>query len=247
MDCKEVREYLYSFLDGELDSQINTLVKEHLSLCPLCSIELEQEKTFNTLIEEGVSVEKAPYELRERIINSLEERRIPFSVFQLRTALVGICVILSLVFFIFKPSPFPVFKESIIHHISFLQNKIPIEISSDSPAEVKKWLQDKVDFMAMVPILSPQGVNMLGARVCCFGDKKAAYIMYEKEGHNISVFMFDAKGLRFPKAKQVAMNNKKFYIDKEKGYNSALWVEDDIACVFVSDINEAELVYLASV
>lgn len=246
MDCKGIREYIYPFLDRELDSRINTLVKEHLSLCPLCSIEMEQEKMFNALIKENIPEEKAPYELRERIINSLEERAVHFPVFRLRPALIGICVIL-LVFFIFKTSPFPVFKESVIHHVGFLQDKIPMEISSNNPAEVKEWLQDKVDFMAMVPDLSQQGVTVLGARVCRLRDKPAAYIVYEKKGHNISVFMFDAKGLRFPKAKQVVMNNKTFYIDSERGYNSALWVEDNIACVFVSDINEAELVYLASV
>ena len=58
--------------------------------------------------------------------------------------------------------------------------------------------------------------------------------------------MFDAEGVKFPKAKKIAVNNKIFYLSKEKGYNSALWIDEGIACVFVSDLDEAELLYLAS-
>ena len=70
--------------------------------------------------------------------------------------------------------------------------------------------------------------------------------MYEKNGHTISVFMFDAQELTFPKAKKLSGNNKIFYLCKKKGYYSTLWIEGEIACVFVSDLDEAELIYLAS-
>lgn len=246
MNCHEIKEYLYPFLDGELDNQASQLVKEHLSSCPLCDLEFKQERDLNNLIREGIPREKASFELRERIIGILERKR----VMPLRAVPAGIVAILLLVISVpslFRARSFPVFSEAITHHIHFLQDKTPMEISSGNTAEIKKWLQDRMEFMVMVPDLSQQGLVLLGARVCHLGGKKVAYLMYEKGEHDISVFMFDAKGMRFPKAKRVTINKKTFYLSKEKGYNSALWIDEGIACVFVSDLSEAELVYLANV
>ena len=98
----------------------------------------------------------------------------------------------------------------------------------------------------MTPDLSSQGVELKGASLCSLKDKTTAYMMYNKGGHDLSVFMFDAKELKFPRAKNITVNSKVFHLYKEKGYNSVLWVDEGIACVFVSDLNEAELIHLAS-
>lgn len=161
-------------------------------------------------------------------------------------AIVFLGLILISSFFISIHRPFPVFSESVKGHIKFLQGNLPAGITAHKPKEVGEWLRAKLDFKIMVPDLSSQGVNLSGARIYSLKDRQAAYLGYEKNGHAISVFMFDAQGLKFPKAKKVAVNNKIFYLTKERGYNSALWLEQEIACVFVSDLAEAELLYLAS-
>ncbi len=255
MDCSRIKEYIYPFLDGELDNQTSLSVKEHLSTCPLCSLELEQEKKTDYLIRHNIPKEKASYELKETILNQIKEfgegKVNPFArpfltpIFATSAiALLVIVLIFSLLINFNKP--FPVFNESVKDHIQFLQGNLVLDIASNKSDEVHNWLQAKLDFKVMAPNLSSQGVNLLGARVCTLKNKKAAYIMYGKNQHKLSVFMFDAKGVKFPKAKKVAVNNKMFYLSKEKGYNSVLWIDEWIACVFVSDLDEAELLYLAS-
>lgn len=103
-----------------------------------------------------------------------------------------------------------------------------------------------MDFKVTTPDLSSQGIMLQGAMVCDIKGKAVAYIMYAKKEHQLSVFMFEAKKLRFPKAKRISVNNKIFYADKERGYNSILWIDEGIACVFVSDLGEAKLLHLAS-
>lgn len=250
MDCREFKEYLYSFLDGELDSQISRLVKDHLSACPLCRLELEQEKKINSLIKDSIPKEKAPYELKEEILKRIEgykEKRISRFIFPvLKPALIGILgTVLIFVLLSSLNRQFPVYSETVKEHIQFLQGNLSMHIVSKNPQDVSKWLQSKLDFKIMAPDLSSQNVNLLGARLCSLKNKKSAYIMYEKGGHNISVFMFDAKNLKFPKTKKVTISNKIFYLTKDRGYNSALWIDEGIACVFVSDLDEAELLYLA--
>lgn len=251
MDCREVKNNIHPFMDGELDDQTSQMVKEHISVCPLCTLELEQEKRMDSLIKNNIPKEKAPYELKETILKRiarLGEKRIHRFVFPaLKPALIGITgAVLIFISFSLLNRPFPVYSEAVGEHIQFLQGKIPISISSDKPSEVNRWLQAKLDFKVMTPDLLSQGVTLQGARVCDIKGRKTAYLMYTKNEHNLSVFMFDARALRFPKAKRVSINDKTFYVDKERGYNSVLWLDNGIACMFVSDLGEAELLHLAS-
>jgi len=251
MDCNRIKEYIYPFLDGQLDTQTSKLVKGHLSACPICSLELEQEKKLDSLIRSSIPKENAPYELKEEILKQiagLSERKFGrFILPILKPALISIAgVVLIFVFLSSISKPFPVYSETVKEHIQFLQGSLPMHIVSNKPQDVSKWLQAKLDFKIMVPDLSSRNVDLLGARVSSLKNKKTAYITYEKDGHNISVFMFDAKNLKFPTAKKVTMNNKHFYLNEERGFNSALWIDEGIACVFVSNLGEAELLYLAS-
>lgn len=255
MDCNTVKENLYAFIDGELDSQTSLSVKEHIGVCPLCSWEVEQEKKFNCLLRHNISKDKAPYELKEAIVSQIEDFGKKWGSIFSRPLLKPIMIpvvmgflVVTLTSFVLVHinKPFPIFSEAIEDHIQSLQGKLLVDIASDKPAEVRKWLQTKLNFKVMVPDLSSQRANLLGARLCTFDNRKIAYILYEINGHSLSVFMFDAKGLKFPKARKVTVNNRIFSLRKEKGYNSALWLDEDIACVFVSEIDEAELLYLAS-
>jgi len=40
MNCRELREYLFAFLDNELDAASSIEVQEHLEHCPLCARDL---------------------------------------------------------------------------------------------------------------------------------------------------------------------------------------------------------------
>lgn len=251
MDCSKVKEYLYLFIDGELDGKTAKLIEEHLVECPLCKMVVGEEKRIDCFIKEHIPKEMAAYELKEKVLNKIKGREKMYRFiphFSLLRAVPAVFIIVICLYFIFMNinKPFPIFSEAVKEHLQFLQGNLSIDIASNKPLEVYKWLQAKLDFKVIVPDLSSQGVTLLGARVCSLKNKKVAYIMYEKNEHSISVFMFEAKELKFPKAKRVSVNNKMFYLSKEKGYNSALWIDEGIACVFVSDLGEAELLYLTS-
>jgi len=255
MDCREVKNNIHLFIDGELDDQTSQILKRHLSVCPLCKLELEQEERIDSLIRHNIPKEKAPYKLKEAIlaqIDKLDKKRFKLFGFPLlrpiwlNATITFLIVLLISLLLININKPFPVFSQTIKDHIECLQGKLSIDISSPKPEIVQSWLQNRLDFKVMVPDLSSQGVNLLGARLCLLKNKKAAYLIYEKQGHNLSVFMFEAEKLKFPKAKRVAVNHKIFYLSKEKGYNSTLCIEEGIVCVFVSDLSEAELLHLAS-
>lgn len=252
MDCQKIKEYLYPFLDGQLDEQVHLLVKEHLASCPLCNLEWEQEKKFDSLIRQNISGEKAPFSLRETILNKIEEAQelklSPFCFPQIRIASAAILVALlvaavTIPTMLKKPEGLSVFSASILSHTKFLQGALPIEVTSSDSNQIRNWFQRKLDFAVNIPDLSSRGANLVGARLCHLGKREVAYLIYEKNGHNISVFVIDTQGLSIHKAKKMTLGKKTFYLKSEKGYQSILCLDKggDIGCIFVSDLPEDEL------
>lgn len=256
MNCNRINEYIYSFLDGELDSQTSSLVKEHFSTCPLCSLEFEQEKKIDSLISDNIPKEKASYELKEAILDKIEEaenKTIQHFIFPIITkpvAAVTLAIlfiaILTIPILVNINKPFPIFSESVSNHIKFLQGGLPVEIASNNTQEINAWFQGKLDFRVRVPDYSTKGVQLLGGRLCSIQDKPVAYIMYEKKGCNVSFFMFDAAGFRCPKSEKLTIAGKDRHITAKKGYHSIFWVDKGIGCVLVSDLSIKELIQLVS-
>lgn len=255
MDCDRIKEYFYPFIDGELDNEINSSVKEHLLACPLCSLELEQEKKIDSLIKYSIPKEKASYELKEAILNRIgETKNRPVRSFSRHLTKPVLAVTLAVLFMaiLITPvlvnihKPFPVFTESVSSHIKFLQGSLPIEIASSNPQEVNQWFQGKLDFHVKVPDYSAKGVQLAGGRLCSIKDKPVAYIIYKKGGNAFSLYMFDAAGLRLPKVEKLTKAGKDYYLKIEKGYHSLFWVDKGIGCVLVSDLDIKELFEVVS-
>ena len=141
MDCEKIKGYIYSYMDGELDSQTSLLVKEHLSICPLCIWELEQEKRIDSLLRNNIPKENAPYKLKEAIlsqINGLDKKRFnPFILPLFRpiwtnATITFLIVVLISSLLIKINKPFPVFSETIRDHIECLQGKLSKDIKKHS-------------------------------------------------------------------------------------------------------------------
>lgn len=247
MDCQKIREYMYPFIDGELDSQTELLVKEHLSICPLCGLELEQEKRMDSLIRQNVSNEEAPFGLKERLLNSIEETRI-----NLKPALaIASAVILAAIFILpallDKSNSRLLFTESISSHIKFLQGGLPVEVASNDPKEISKWLEGKLDFAVRVPDLSSKGVALIGARLHHLMEKKAAYLIYQIDGCNISAFVVDMSDRNIRKVGRITSGKNVFFVKDDRGYQSILCVDKSgIGCIFVSKLPEERLIELIS-
>lgn len=77
MRCEEARQYLYPFIDGQIDVERNVQVLAHLNVCPACGAMFESEKRLTELVREKGAPDKAPAALRERCLRALsrEDRR----------------------------------------------------------------------------------------------------------------------------------------------------------------------------
>ena len=71
-DCGEVLEKVYQYLDGELDTRQLAEIRRHLEECRPCLDEYELDVALKALVRRSCS-ERAPAQLRERILVSLTE------------------------------------------------------------------------------------------------------------------------------------------------------------------------------
>ncbi len=71
IDCQEVMERLYEYLDGELTSERAAEVKAHLEDCRQCTALSNFEETFIRFLEVRTRTRKAPEELKKRILKDV--------------------------------------------------------------------------------------------------------------------------------------------------------------------------------
>ncbi len=73
LDCDQCMERLYAFLDEELGESGVTEMRAHLDECAGCEDNLVFEQRFLDHIRDACTSDRAPEELRERIVVRLHE------------------------------------------------------------------------------------------------------------------------------------------------------------------------------
>jgi mycothiol system anti-sigma-R factor len=71
LPCDAVIERIYEFLDGELTSDVDARIRDHLARCGTCYPHFRHEEVFLRFLERRVQIEKAPPSLRRRIFKKL--------------------------------------------------------------------------------------------------------------------------------------------------------------------------------
>jgi mycothiol system anti-sigma-R factor len=76
IDCGEVIEWLFEYLDGELGADRIIKIKQHLDECGSCLTEHEQDLLLKALIRRSCGGECAPERLRAKILLHINEVRL---------------------------------------------------------------------------------------------------------------------------------------------------------------------------
>ena len=58
MNCKEIKEYIFDYLLGELDSVSEMRVNEHLLRCERCQKEVTKKETLFEMIKKRIGIER---------------------------------------------------------------------------------------------------------------------------------------------------------------------------------------------
>ncbi|MBI4503176.1 MAG: mycothiol system anti-sigma-R factor [Gemmatimonadetes bacterium] len=71
LECTEVVENLYGYLDEELTAEVKAAVRAHISQCPDCFDHCQFERAFLRFLEARSRAQNAPPELKKRIFEQI--------------------------------------------------------------------------------------------------------------------------------------------------------------------------------
>jgi len=72
--CQEALDKLFEYIDGELPDADLTRIGEHLKDCPPCEAEHQINEKIRLLVSQAHG-DKAPHQLRERVLSTLQAAR----------------------------------------------------------------------------------------------------------------------------------------------------------------------------
>lgn len=75
ISCHEAISFLYEYLDGELEEVTHERVKAHFDVCARCYPKLALEKSFLAAVKKAGREEKAPPELKGKVLDLLKEAK----------------------------------------------------------------------------------------------------------------------------------------------------------------------------
>ncbi len=76
VECSEVLDRVYEYLDGELDRDRVHVIKEHLDECAPCLREFGLEEAVKALIKRSCGRDDVPVYLRHKVMTRIDAVRV---------------------------------------------------------------------------------------------------------------------------------------------------------------------------
>ncbi|HBR21142.1 MAG TPA: hypothetical protein DD713_01015 [Nitrospiraceae bacterium] len=239
MKCNDSRKINYLSEYPQIVTGDLLEAKRHVNECRECKEFLEQEKAFASLLRQTGIKDKAPAELRQRILMATPARNTRSKLMYKLLSIAAILILFSGGYILKMHSDTKSLIGKIVEdHISFLSYS-GIQVRSSNPDDVKRWFDGRVDFGVNIPELA---ARLKGGRLCLLDKKRLALVFYEHRGSQISLFMTgELNPERLLSGKEVEVKGRKVRIVEQKGYNLLLWQDRGLTYALVSDLSLDEL------
>ena len=136
--------------------------------------------------------------------------------------------------------------EAVNDHVRLLQSERPLEIESGGIHQVIPWFSGRLDFAPTVRFPGDADFPLRGGAVGYFVDRKAAALVYGRRLHTVSVFVFRADGLPWPRAGLEKLGRLEVHRTASRGFNVLLWRDGELGYAVVSDVDPRDLSLLAT-
>lgn len=260
MNCRELREYLFAFLDNELDAALSIEVQRHLEQCPECAREAEIERAIRRQLsqslhefgEEATHTDNSQFdEVLQRITSNDKPimnrvRRPSRRVAMLSAAAVlGFAVIVG---FLWRgeaghrPNQFVDLLIADFEH--FQEKGQPLQITSSDPIEVSDWVADQTAFNVTLPALAESHGKLLGARKCVIDGKPAALAAYDINGSLASLVVMPGTYPDIDNMERIEQGGHTHWVDRCKGHTVLACKRGPLVYAAVSRLPEDRLLAL---
>ena len=251
MECGDLGRSVDAYLDGEFDAGERAQAEAPLARCDGCRALVETQGRLRAAVRarlrEAMSppsaAGRAPAELRTRIEASLARERRPVwrrLLSPVPLGAVAACAAGALLVLATHAPDDALVDEAVRSH----HRGLPLEVvaASVGEASIPAWFAGKLDFHPAPPPFRGDGVHVLGARLSNLRELPAAYIRYELPRGQAGLFIVDDPGRRFePGGREVQVGPQLLRVVNARGYNVAVWRENEIVYSLVSDLDETAL------
>jgi len=261
MNCRELREYLFAFLDSELDAGLSIEVQRHLEQCPECAREAEIERAIRRQLSRGLHVSNQDEVAATR--TELEDvfarataydrpkpesrwRRTPWAAILSAAAVIGFAAIVGILWRGAVGRHYPnQFVDLLIADFEHFQEKgQPLQIASSDPSEVSNWLADQTAFSVTLPVFAEQHGRLLGARKCVIAGKPAALAAYDIQGSLASLVIMPGTYPDIDNMERVEREGHTHWVDRCKGHTVLACKRGALVYAAVSTLPEDRLAAL---
>lgn len=269
--CDDFRSRLTLYLDNELQGTERHVLEAHLEECAPCRITFENDRSFIEKVRESAPLHRASPELRSRVQDVLSNspaiaptdglrvrvQRIPWPqsthsrrLRQLAALAVLAILVTPLAVSYFKkpsettvnaPSEFALMAADT--HLRRTRGQLPLELSSDAPAQISNWFANKVTFSVQLPnYQEASGQEKLyrleGARLVGYKNDYAAYVAYQMKTRPISLVITSDTLAQPTGGEQIKARGLTFHYNAIHGLKVLTWSDRGLTYALVSDLEE---------
>jgi anti-sigma factor RsiW len=233
MTCADVERDLDAYVDRELDPASRAALRNHLLDCLACRRRVEDRGTLGRLVR-SLPYHTAPDHLRARALAPV--RRWPWrtvawaAAAALAVSVSGGVALLRLPRASGTPGADAVMADVVNSHVRSLMVDHLLDVQSTDQHTVKPWFAGKLDFSPPVQDLTSIGYPLAGARIDYLSERPVAVLVYRRQQHAISVFVW-------PAAESVLAP----LTWSMRGFHVKHWIRNGMSFWAVSDLNDAEL------
>jgi anti-sigma factor RsiW len=246
MNCEDVRLHLGDHRQGRLDASAADALQAHLTDCPHCAHVAAAEAELTDVLERRLPQYPAAFALKRRLAAQWPApaprrawwRPAPLAAL----ALAGLVLVVTpAVYYQQRQSGAAraMVAEAVNDHLRVLSSQRAVEIESGGIHQVKPWFEGRLDFAPVVAFDGDAELPLKGGAVGYFFDRKAAVFVYTRRLHPVSLIVFRADGLAWPRGDGASATD-------ERGFSAILWRRGALGYALVSDIDARELSALAA-
>ena len=240
MDCARWTGKLDAYFDGELLADEARALDEHLRGCAACAAEgLRRVQWKRAVAAAGQRFVPAPA-FRARIERTIAARRPSPSrrhwlpVFITATAaalLIAGGLLLALQYD--GRSEQQLMSELVDQHVSTLASANPVDVVSTDRHTVKPWFEGRIPFTFNLPELQGSPFVLIGGRVSYLGQSPGAELIFRVRQHQISVFVFQERGLEGVRGSMGMRTSHSFEVRS--------WLQNGLRYFVIGDANGQDL------
>jgi anti-sigma factor RsiW len=256
MDCRDVRPQLLDYQRGRLSPRAAVDVRAHLEGCVWCAQAEAADRVLTDVLEQRLPQHPASLALKRRLAERWPSPSLPRPSWWSRwgrslvpAAAVAVVLLVALPLYYERTGrgrTDGMVKEAVNDYVRLLSSQHPLDIESGGIHQVKPWFEGRLDFAPVVSFEGDQDFPLRGGAIGYFLDRKAAIFVYGRRLHTISLFVFRADGLPWPRRALEPMGKAQAYVTAARGFNVILWRTGELGYALVSDLDARELSELGS-